>query len=79
MAKTERYIGTCRKYGLVRHEAQSEAVAIKGGTFCPFCGTILTDSKKDSTPRVSRGKEILPTPFFEKTSEGWVSNKEAKL
>ena len=78
MSKTQRYIGTCLKHGLVRHETLTETFDLKGGAFCPYCGSLLSGSKKDSPVRVSRGKEVLPTPFFERTQHGWAINKEAK-
>jgi len=78
MNKTQKYIGECVKHGLVRHEALTETFDLKGGAFCPFCGQLLASSKKDSPIRQKRAKEVLPTPFFEKTSTGWGINTEAK-
>ena len=39
------YIGTCPKHGLVSHEAKQMYLDLKGGAFCPFCLSMLTDVK----------------------------------
>ena len=42
------YIGTCPKHGLVRHESKQMYLDLKGGAFCPYCLSMLSDVKWES-------------------------------
>jgi hypothetical protein len=39
------YIGNCPKHGLVAHDPKQLYIDLKGGAFCPYCLSMLTDVK----------------------------------
>jgi hypothetical protein len=36
-----RYAGNCKTHGLVQHDALQKTYDLKGGAYCPLCGTLL--------------------------------------
>jgi hypothetical protein len=39
------YIGNCPKHGLVAHDPKQLYIDLKGGAFCPYCLSMLTEVK----------------------------------
>jgi hypothetical protein len=50
-----KYVGKCDKHGLIQHDVTQAQIDIKGGPYCPYCGSLVdviaknTDKKNPRT------------------------------